>query len=900
MTQYIDTSLINDNEFWDASSWRKMCRELAGLRGLAPAVHFHNNVNDNNSSQLADDDRIFRVHTHVRLYVWGMEMYAGAYDTLKIYWRSTPPDANWTLDGGWTLIKGAGAFYSDSWTYDGANPKGTPESALGSTSTGLAFPATNPLPDGSTQSTGYFYNQWLVEVLHSGNIYTMAGPNVANTGGKGYHTKTSNFLRSFLLIREGYWKFVLDETSSPYYNASLDFPGTGGEDYDIPNSDWYRDFGLMSPVSYSSNPNLYGSLPGHIDADKSLHFNKTGVRYRSQFTRVLNVQSFFPDKDLVTGNNFSRTYKTMTPGVSTNDYVVNAPYTRVTGYGAEWGGTLQADTSSQYKMFIKTKNSSGQDGTTGFPYTEEIGPNERFGNVKFRYTPLFKKKTINRRHLYFDGVTVNGNQTLARLWETEPIYVVQDEPATGLGGDSSLAKGWLIDFRGSIFKNCTFKNVVIASEARTCWSGCSFVNCKFINCAVNPIGDSILFQECAFQGCSPNGYDTMNCESLTSSAIVSSQFLNIDRFFIATARAGPVSDNLIWRNIFDGIVNQSAGSEIFTSEFPAFMRTNAQLYSFTPQPIAFTEYIGQQHEFSRNMFIFNTIFNSNGGLMSPYATFSRANFYYGNCIYDGVRIAPYTIESTQDKCLYESWAHNFIHKIQINFDNRTYHARFLLNTICRPQDAYEKGSNNQYASGAGGEYPFIATQDRDATIWYCGQSHGMANKVLKNIILNWGDFFMKHWWGPCSTFLNFHHVYDPDFDINSSSDVYWGNNNKWKYVNVAHRNYFFFPWPLRRYAWSDGDIGRKNADGSSYAVEALRTTLQTMPIEYATWDYDETRSPQYIQRPYKCSQDPVDIGKRNLCRAIYVKNSSSGVYEMKNDGSVFWISQMFRPAGSLP
>ena len=45
MTQYIDTSLINDNEFWDASSWRKMCRELAGLRGLAPAVHFHNNVN---------------------------------------------------------------------------------------------------------------------------------------------------------------------------------------------------------------------------------------------------------------------------------------------------------------------------------------------------------------------------------------------------------------------------------------------------------------------------------------------------------------------------------------------------------------------------------------------------------------------------------------------------------------------------------------------------------------------------------------------------------------------------------------------------------------------------------------------------------------------------------------
>lgn len=266
--------------------------------------------------------------------------------------------------------------------------------------------------------------------------------------------------------------------------------------------------------------------------------------------------------------------------------------------------------------------------------------------------------------------------------------------------------------------------------------------------------------------------------------------------------------------------------------------------------------------------------------MSPYATFSRANFYYGNCIYDGVRIAPYTIESVQDKCLYESWAHNFIHKIQINFDNRTYHARFLLNTICRPQDAYEKGSNNQYASSAGGEYPFIATQDRDATIWYCGESHGMANKVLKNIIVNWGDFFMKHWWGPCSTFLNFHHVYDPDFDINSSSDVYWGNNNKWKYVNVAHRNYFYLPNPLRRYGWTDGDMGRKNADGSTYASPPSGP-IGSMPVEYSIWKYDPRAPITYFQRPDKCSQNPVDIAKRNLCRAIYVKNSSSGVYEMK-------------------
>ena len=903
MAQYIDTSLIANSEFWDASRWRTMCQELSGLRGLSPAVHFRNSANDNNTSLSVADDRIFRIHTHNRIYVWGVEMYAGGYDTIRIYWRSDAPDSSWSLDSGWKLIKGAGAYCTDSFNIANNNPSsnpnnGTPEEALAGTGTGLHFPQSTPDPSGITSSgNSSFYDNWLVEMLHSGNIYGMAGPSPSyDSGGKSYTTKASNFLRCFMFLKEGYWKIVLDETASKWYIPN------DGDPPDV-HSNWFNANGRLSAVDYVSNPVLYGSMPGHVDSSKNLQVSSTGVRYRSSFTKTLNIQSFKPEKDLVTEDTFTSQSTTLTSNILNNDYVVTRPYTRVAGYGAQWGGSLNNDVIYKDIRFIKTQNSSGQDGTIGNPDTSVIGPSERFSNVEWRYTNNFIKRTINRRHLYLDGVTISSDQKATYIWDTTPTTVNADAPANPFAGISGLAKGWLVDFRGSVFKNCTFKNVIIGSSSQSCWSGCSFVNCKFSNCSVSVNGDSILFAECSFYGCAPDNYSMFGSESLTSCAIISCQFISNDRTLSFESIKGPVSDNLFWRNIFDGSVNSNGGSELIVVSFPQYNRESAQKFCFEETGLTKIEYIAQQHEYSRNMYVFNRFFGTVHCNVNSASTFSRANFFYSNT-FDGISIAPINPD-IQDRCLYESWAHNFINKLSIVLDARTYHFRFLLNSIGEPHRHGDKNSNNSYARSAGEKYPWISAEDGVvAGPWYCQNSTSMANKIIKNIISNWGDFFMDNSKGPCSAFQNFHHVYDPDFNTTASSDSYWGSGSKWKYVNVAHRNFFFSPHPYRKSGWSDGDIGRKLSNGIPYSAVNMSgvRNFSAMPLEWPQWEWTANQNSEgsWLRWPDKCSQHPTDIAERNLCRAIYVKNTITGLHEIKNDGSVMWVSQIFRPSGSFP
>lgn len=904
MAQYIDTSLISNSEFWDATRWRTMCKELAGLRGLAPAVHFRNPINDANASLYVEDDRIFKIHTHNRVYVWGVEMYAGGYDTIKIYWRSTAPDSTWSLDSDWKLIKGAGAYDTDLFNIANNNPvsnpnTGTPEATLSSTGTGLHFPQSTPDPMGVNDpaSNIYFYDNWIVEMLHSGNMYGMAGPSPTyDSGGKSYTTKASNFLRCFMFLKEGYWKIVLDETASKWYIPN------DGDPPDV-DSNWFNTNGRLSAVDYVSNPVLYGSMPGHVDANKNIQVLSNDVRYRSGFTRTLNIQAFKPEKDLVDDNTFTVVNKTLPTRTVGNNYIITEPYTRVTGYGSEWGSSLLDHKDTQDKRFIKTQNSSGQDGTAQNPNTSIIGSLERFGNVEWRHTTSFIKRTINRRHLYLDGVTISSSQKAVHIWDIAPTEVNTEAPSNPFAGINGLAKGWLVDFRGSVFKNCTFKNVIIGSSSQSCWSGCSFVNCKFLNCSVSVSGDSILFAECSFSGCAPDNYSMFGSESFTSCAVISCQFISNDRTLSFESIKGPISNNLFWRNIFDGSVNSNGGSELIIVKFPQYKRENAQKFCFEATGLTDIEYIAQQHEYSRNMYVFNRFFGSVHGNVSALSTFSRANFFYSNT-FDGISIAPVNPD-VQDKCLYESWAHNSINKISIVLDARTYHFRFLLNSIGEPHKHGDKNSSNSYIRTAGEKYPWIAAQDGAVSgEWYCPNSTSMANKIIKNTISNWGDFYMDNAKGSCSAFQNFHHVYDPDFDITISNDSYWGVGDKWKYVNIAHRNFFLSPQPCRQSGWSDGDIGRLNLDGSPYTAENVSGVrmFSAMPLEWPQmgWTIDSKGAVSWARWEDKCSQTPSDIIDRELCRSIYVKSTVSSLWEIKNYGSVSWESQIFRTSGSLP
>lgn len=77
MAQFIDPTNTELAKFptWRAHTGRQVAREISGIRGCAPAIHFHDTANDTSTSLFADDDRIFTVYTGDRVHVWGQEMW---------------------------------------------------------------------------------------------------------------------------------------------------------------------------------------------------------------------------------------------------------------------------------------------------------------------------------------------------------------------------------------------------------------------------------------------------------------------------------------------------------------------------------------------------------------------------------------------------------------------------------------------------------------------------------------------------------------------------------------------------------------------------------------------------------------------------------------------------------
>jgi len=113
MAQFINITEPELQKFppWRAHTWRQISRELAGIRGCAPAIHFHDTTHDLNTDLLAPDDRIFKWHTGEQIHFWGMEMWAGGMDTLNVYFRPLGG-----TDSDWILVKGTGLTGNTAYT----------------------------------------------------------------------------------------------------------------------------------------------------------------------------------------------------------------------------------------------------------------------------------------------------------------------------------------------------------------------------------------------------------------------------------------------------------------------------------------------------------------------------------------------------------------------------------------------------------------------------------------------------------------------------------------------------------------------------------------------------------------------------------------------------------------
>ena len=403
MAQFIDPTNTELAKFetWRAHTGRQLAREIAGVRGCAPAIHFHDTANDTNTSLSADDDRIFTVYTGDRVHVWGQEMWVNndigdavstAWDSLNIYYRAHGS----TSETDWLLVKGTAQYGKQVSTGMESHPNANLSSfnsALpyynGGDGTGTAYYAKNNDPN----RFSYLFEE-IILGYQEGYFYGAGGgSSYSRMSGKSsiYQQVSMTNLRCFNFTKEGQYKLEIDETwswkgggpagkqmtartASNNYYADASTVANGQTDK------WKRN-NLFEPVDYTSNTGLYGTLPEQLKSNTGL-----SQTYRSNFTRKIIVNTYNHSKDLVTKGDITTTKPaniTVTANTITTGTVITKPYQKVIGYGA---------------VFQHVTNGYFIGGTDGQYNAGTTTATERFGKINQIWNGA-GQRLINRRHL---------------------------------------------------------------------------------------------------------------------------------------------------------------------------------------------------------------------------------------------------------------------------------------------------------------------------------------------------------------------------------------------------------------------------------------------------------------------------------------------------------------------
>jgi len=798
MAQFIDPTNTELAKFptWRAHNGRQVAREIAGVRGCAPAIHFHDTVNDNETSSSKDiDDRIFTVYTGDRIYVWGQEMWiqntdrnrvSDYGDALNIYYRAHGS----TNESDWLLIKGTKEYGHYS----------TPPYEAHPNSNLCKYSSTLPY-FGSSGSSFYADTASRFVYVYEERVLGLTDDVFYSVGGGSSYQRTENWLasdggylsviygqnsatniRCFNFTREGQYKLEIDETWS--WKAG----GTMGERVNKNNyyadastvaagqGDKWKKNNLFKPVDYTSNPGLYGTLPEQLKINTGL-----SQTYRSNFTRKIIVNAYNHSKDLVTKGDITTTKPsniTLTANTISTGTVITKPYQKVIGYGA----VFQHITDG---YFI---------GGTAGQYTGTTTATERFGKINQRWNGA-GQRLINRRHLWVEGLTIRGDTDLGKPSDlTAPIETTNTD---------------LLDLRGSVFRDCVFEDMNLnADQPNVIWGGTKFINCTFKRCAVNMQADSVMFIHCYFQ-------EPAKTEQLTSSGISSAyincEFEGLSSLFTINTNNSPCTDNLWFKchfdsNVFDSTVKTSFGS----------LQTKSGL--LTAVPVGKTLLEKQKlREFSRNMFIGNRIVRGNGCLIGTNNSFSRANFYTLNEFLSSSCLITTNINSSNNTSTtelsggsyYDTHFFNSYSRLRVILGENTCHFRFLNNTIS--ETAFYSESELQPSP----IFSIVSNYEnpKNGSILCKHTSRSFANKIIGNYITGWDRYFPKEIGSPCSVYLNFHNplgcktcinteMFGVDQTKNGLQRGYYNemldnidsfDSNKGKYINIAYKNIFFNP-----------------------------------------------------------------------------------------------------------
>ena len=798
MAQFIDPTNTELAKFptWRAHTGRQLAREISGVRGCAPAIHFHDTVNDNETSSAKDiDDRIFTVYTGDRIHVWGQEMWIQntrgdgvslQFDSLNIYYRAHGS----TSESDWLLVKGTSVYGKQSATptefHPNANLSGF-NSALPYYNGGDGKGTSYYGPTGSSPPQPNKFSYLIEEIVlgyNEGVFYGAGGgSSYKNMDGNSntsaiYNQASMTNVRCFSFTREGQYKLEIDETWSWKAGSTMPAKTTKNNYYAdattvaAGQTDKWKRNNLFEPVDYTSNTGLYGTLPEQLKS-----FTGLSQTYRSNFTKKIIVNAYNHSKDLVTKTTISKpTNITLTANAITTGTVITKPYQKVIGYGA----VFQHITDG---YFI---------GGTAGEYTGTTTASERFGKINQRWNGA-GQRLINRRHLWVEGLTVRGDTDLGKPSDlTAPIETTNTD---------------LLDLRGSVFRDCVFEDMNLnADQSNVIWGGTKFINCTFKRCVVNMQADSVLFIHCFFQESAKT--EQLNSSGI-SSAYINCEFEGLSSLFTIDTNNSPCTDNFWFRCHFDSNVFDSAVKTSFGST-----QTKSALLNAVPTGKTLLEK-QKLREFSRNMFIANRVMRSDRFIIGNDNSFSRANFYTLNEI--SKCLIQTNINSTNNTSTtelsggsyYDIHYWNSYSELRVILGENTCHFRFLNNHV------YETGFYSKSELQPTPIFSIVSNYEnpKNGSVLCKHTSRSFANKIIGNVITGWDRYFPKEIGSPCSIYLNF---YNPIGCQTCHAEQMWGNNkasgangyfnemldkidlfdsSKGKYINIAYKNILKTPTP---------------------------------------------------------------------------------------------------------
>lgn len=521
---------------WDAYEAKSCFREISGIRGIAPSVRFYGEAGAFGEVEL------MHIPANEDVYVWGVEMFSGGFDCLRICYSNENDKALIIKEGG----KRIEDFYG--------------KTEIEYSKEEIIITEKSPFDD-------FWQSPHLVKNNEDRIV-------------------KSNFFRCFKFNKNGFYRIELSET----FNSSYRSPSFYPIDYD--QHEIYSTGSLL----VNKNSNVGGSESYErknsklkkyiylkvIDRDKDI------VTSNSIERNVLNLPAgIIPHRNI--GN------------IPNNSNV--SPKVRIDNVGP-WhikGLNSYFKVDSYYNQNVVPDYYHGLYGRTALiapefsledfwnnfieesyrPYSRNVRQGSRLinmrngilENIKFYGSEFYDSSCLvvspDSEWNTFENLTVSDAERISKGIPLGDNYKYPFQIVKWLNqNDNEEQKSVFLDLRGSVFKNCVFDKFFLnINSDNMILDGAIFENCKFIGTDLGKMhSGGILFKNCTFEDISTVSSSSLSWSSGGCCCIMGCSQRFTERGSLISLVNGGFDDSIWIRHTYYGISRYQGSSEHWVCE----------------------------------------------------------------------------------------------------------------------------------------------------------------------------------------------------------------------------------------------------------------------------------------------------------------------------------------------